>query len=501
MEESGFSITIGGLIAALMRRIVLIISLSVLGAVSAVAVAYSLPPVFRSSATILVESQQIPSDLARSTVTSGTAERLKLIEQRLMTRNNLADIMEQLALYQDSTGATLTQLIQRMRGATRITPISVRSRRGDTDVAAFTISFTDANPQVTARVANEFVSRILEQNVESRRSRATETHSFFKNEVDRLRRELLDLEDQISRFKTQNRDAMPDSLPFRRGQLDELNHREFLMEQQIVALTERERQLNLALTDDAGSLFTREMSPVEGDLQALRREFVQKSAIYSSEHPEIRQLSARIRSLERTVAAETAGSEGEGADGEDAVSQVAARARTEIDSIGVQIETLQSQMTEIGTQREQIQESIRRTPGVETEMNNLDRRYQEVELQYIAAVRKQSEAATGEKLEVSRQAEQFEVIEQAQVPDRPIAPNRPIIAAGGVAGSVAFAFGIALLLELTSKKIHSREDLARLAKIRPIATVPMIRAAGERKRFARQKPSAPLKPQPKRGRA
>lgn len=44
-----------------------------------------LPPVYRSIATILIEEQEIPSDLVRSTVTTFADQRIQVISQRIMT--------------------------------------------------------------------------------------------------------------------------------------------------------------------------------------------------------------------------------------------------------------------------------------------------------------------------------------------------------------------------------------------------------------------------------
>ena len=53
------------------------------------AVAMLWPPTFLSEGKILVQSQQIPVDLVRPTVTATASERLATIEQRVMTRENL----------------------------------------------------------------------------------------------------------------------------------------------------------------------------------------------------------------------------------------------------------------------------------------------------------------------------------------------------------------------------------------------------------------------------
>ncbi len=55
------------------------------GLLTAAAVALFWPPSYRSTATILIEQQELPSDLVRSTVTSVADERVQMIIQRVMT--------------------------------------------------------------------------------------------------------------------------------------------------------------------------------------------------------------------------------------------------------------------------------------------------------------------------------------------------------------------------------------------------------------------------------
>ena len=52
------------------------------------AVAVLLPATYVSEGKILVQSQQIPTELVRPTVTSAAQERIQVIEQRTMTREN-----------------------------------------------------------------------------------------------------------------------------------------------------------------------------------------------------------------------------------------------------------------------------------------------------------------------------------------------------------------------------------------------------------------------------
>ena len=67
--------------------------------------ALALPPTFRSTGTILIEQQEVPTDLVRSTVTSYADQRVQVISQRVMTTQNLLDIMRRHDLYPDLQNA------------------------------------------------------------------------------------------------------------------------------------------------------------------------------------------------------------------------------------------------------------------------------------------------------------------------------------------------------------------------------------------------------------
>ena len=83
------------------RRIVVIVLIAGLGIAASTFFAYILPAVFQSTARILVEGQQIPDELARSTVTQTASQRLDSITQKLMSRPNLIKLIDDLGLYAD----------------------------------------------------------------------------------------------------------------------------------------------------------------------------------------------------------------------------------------------------------------------------------------------------------------------------------------------------------------------------------------------------------------
>ena len=62
-------------------------------------VSYLLPATYKSEGLILIESQEIPSDLIRSTVTSYADQRIEVIKQRIMTTTKVMALVEKYNLY------------------------------------------------------------------------------------------------------------------------------------------------------------------------------------------------------------------------------------------------------------------------------------------------------------------------------------------------------------------------------------------------------------------
>jgi uncharacterized protein involved in exopolysaccharide biosynthesis len=72
----------------------------------AIAVALLVPPVYRSTAMVLIEEPEVPREFIRSTITSFAAERLQVIEKRVMTTQNLISVINKFDLYRDERRTT-----------------------------------------------------------------------------------------------------------------------------------------------------------------------------------------------------------------------------------------------------------------------------------------------------------------------------------------------------------------------------------------------------------
>jgi uncharacterized protein involved in exopolysaccharide biosynthesis len=218
--------------------------------VAGLAVAMLWPPTFLSEGKILVQSQQIPVDLVRPTVTATASERIATIEQRVMTRDNILKIVDKYQLFPNQRGTlSRTDILDLMRTNAVIKPVELDSQRRQNEnfTVAVTVGFTDRQPETATKVANELITLFLNEDARNRTSRATETTKFLEQEVQKLQVELASIDVKISESRRQTPET---ALP---------------------------------------------------QLTALRAELAQKAAVYAPSHPEVRRLKSTIEALEKVT--------------------------------------------------------------------------------------------------------------------------------------------------------------------------------------------------------
>lgn len=460
------------------RRIVIIVLIAGLGTAASTFIAYVLPAVYQSTARILVEGQQIPDELARSTITETASNRLDSITQRLMSRPNLIRLIDELGLYADRPDLSMTEKITLIREATALIPTTQPPRHQV--LSAITIQVTmKGDPELAARTANEFVTLVLNQNAQVRTKRATETLAFFETETERLRGVITALEQEITEFKRENEGALPDNLDFRHEQLNQLTETGLALDRSIFQLQEQRDELEARLATIRDVTVTPATErPERRQLREIETELAQLRTVYAESHRSIQALLAQQAALRLVLPAEEATGGGLSESQQQRETQILRR----IDQLDSQIRQLTAEKAALGDTETEIKESIRRTPDVEITLNAYERRLEDLQDQLEILAGKRAEAETGERLEVNQQAERFEVVENALMPEFPISPNRKKIAAMGAVASAGLALGFAFLLEMLFPAIRSASQMQRQLDLRPVVVIPRIRTRAERRR-------------------
>ena len=146
-------------------------------------------PIYRAEGKILVQSPEIPPDLVHPTITEVANERVQVIQQRLMARDNLMTVVNKFNLFShEREWMSGTELLDLIRSRMAIKPVDLDAQgvRPNNPTIAFTLTFDYEVPSLAARVANEFLTSILSEDASTRTNNAAETTKFLEREVKRL---------------------------------------------------------------------------------------------------------------------------------------------------------------------------------------------------------------------------------------------------------------------------------------------------------------------------
>lgn len=454
-----------------LRRFPYFLMVALLVSAASIIIARALPPTYVSQMRLIVESPQIPGNLAASTVNTTAAEQLQIVEQRLLTRPILLDIAQNFDVLPDQADASPDQIVDTLRRNT-----SIRTNSGRNQASLMTITFEARSGQIAAGVLNEYLTEIQKLDVNYRKERASDTLEFFEQEVERLSDELDKRSARILSFQNENSNALPASLQFRMAQQGTLQANLQQVDQQIFSLkSQREKLLEIyAATGQISTVGQQPQTQAQQQLAQLRNQLDNQLGIYSESSPKIKILQARIARLEEVVATEQA------------TSAASSAAQTGNSTLDLQLAQFDSQISALEDQRvvtekrlDEITQTIDQTPANAITLAELQRDHNNIQAQYNNAVARLASASTGERIEVTSQGQRISVIEYPVVPSAPTKPNRMMIAGGGTAFGLALGVALVVLLELLNQSARRPEDLINKLQVWPIAAIPYVRSRAE----------------------
>ncbi|WP_432472303.1 hypothetical protein [Amphritea sp. HPY] len=451
-------------IAAIARYKIHLIAAVVLLSLISVAVVTAIPAVYRSQAIVLVETQQIPSDLVRSTVTSIAAERIQIIKQRVMTRDRLLEIANKHPSIKANSGTELvSRLVQDMRDniAVELITGSMNKRNKAAATIAFKVSYDALSPGVAQSVANDLVTLFLDENVKARTERASETTEFLQSEADKLQQQLDKTEQAIADYKQQNKDALPEHLNLYIAMLERAQSNRAELQRKI------ESEINQrSLYEVQGGGVAAGSVP---RLVELETEYERLSALYQPSHPDLIALQQEIEQLssapDKTDSSKTSGN-----------SVVAAK----IASANTQIALLRKQLAKADQQIAELEGKIIKIPQVERGLLALNRDYRTVQEQYEQIVGNTMQAKMAESLEQGRKAERFSILEPPLLPDQPYKPDRKKFLGVGLAMSLGIPFGLVILAAFFDKSVRGAAAVEVITNQAPLVVISYIETDDEK---------------------
>ena len=207
------------------RRLFALCTVFVLGCLASLWFAASQQHEYETAEVLQITQPQIAGELAKSTVEGSSARRMQLIEQRLMARGSVLEIIEKFGLYADRDALTQLQKVALLRQSVRITGVAA-AREGFADdgtISVLTITARMPTAEQARQVASEFGRRTIELSVATRIDQARETLSFFAEKEAALADQVAALEDEIAAYRNANDVTLPGTIEFRRAEIAAMN--------------------------------------------------------------------------------------------------------------------------------------------------------------------------------------------------------------------------------------------------------------------------------------
>lgn len=444
------------------RRKIWVIVATLIGLALGVAAVKLIPPTYRSSTQILVESPRVPSEYVRTTVTTSLQERLRTIEQQITSRENLERIILDMGLHSDLVGeGFMDQAVARARKALSI---DVRGNR------VFTIFFRASEPVVAADTANYIADLFIRENLRIRELQARSTSTFLQDELDEMQGQLEEQEAKIASFRLRSAGQLPDQRESNLSAIASLRTRIGINLEAIENVEMRRILLENELSASASS--TAVESP-RTRRQELGLELTRLESLYTERHPDVVRVKRELQALEEQAAASAAATP-------EATLQTDSEAQVRVDAVGLELGRLKGERERLLSDMDLFQQRLEMTPRVEQEMLILTRDYNNIVEAHQSLLSKRLEARLAENMEKQRQSEQFRILERARTPRKPDSPNVAIVLFLATAMGVLSGLGLAYVQEQTDETFHDPEVLAvAFPEIPLLATLPFVKPSVE----------------------
>jgi capsular polysaccharide biosynthesis protein len=381
-------------IAIVKRRILYFVIPFLIIALAGAAIIKLMPKAYQAEGEVLIESPEVAPDLVHPTITDVADERFAVLKRRVLASGNLLAVVEKFNLFpRERRSLSQSQLVDLMRSRIEIKPVAIELH-SNTPAFAFSVAFEYELPDVALKITDEFLTEIMSDDTSRRTDRAAATTSVLEQEVKRL-------------------ESQHDALMVR-----------------IEALKQRPPDRNQAMSEE----ITAQMKA----LAALQADLVQRSSVYSDEHPAVKDLKRKIAALKHTIAAGPAPGAGDS----------------------------QSDKADVTTQALLEQEK-------DLEKNLED------------ANQKLTVARLGESLERNQQAGHLRVIAYPDLPDKPIRPNKLKLLVLAIAAAGAVGAGCVFAAETLDGSIRRSSDLAKVVDKNLIVTIPYLSTVADDRRGRR----------------
>ena len=449
-------------------------------AIGGAALAIFLPPTFRSSARIGIQTPTVAPDMVAARAGLDREERLRAVSQQLLSPVVLERVAREERLIAERP---IEQVVQGLLGRIKVeVPAPIARSQRDPELNAFDIVYLDGSAERAQRVANRLAQVFVDEHSRSREVQAEGTAEFLGEQLRAAQERMSDLESRLRTAKERHMGNLPEqtvanlqTLGGVRTQLESTSQN-LRSEQDRLSLLERQMQSMKEGQYSVASAGTGVLASPQQRVIALQRELDLARSKYTPKHPEVQILEDELNTARADAAAiksqpESARQESLIAD--PAYQQVAAERQQAL----LRIRALQRAETQLRADIARYQQRVEAAPMVEQELASMQREYELERENYGKLSERHGTSLVQEQIARTRGGERFSVLNTAYLPHAPESPNRLrilLMALGlGAALGGAMAFG----REFLDRSIRDPRKLQDEFDVPVLAEIPRIHGA------------------------
>lgn len=436
-----------------------------------VVVSVNLPRYYRSSTTIGIDAQKVPTDFVRNTINSDVVQRLQTISQEILSRTRLQKIVEQYGLYKDKTSLSQEDIIELMRKDISIDVVEDKNAAasGRATLGGFKISYTSTSAQTAQQVTRQLGSLFIEENLKLRQAQAEGTSEFIGQELEKAKKDLDEQETRIKNFKAKYMGSLPEQ---QQANLQMIGQAQAMLQANSDALG-RAQQQKMYLESMQDSMDKQKVPPAKTELQnsliGKRAELAVAEQKYQANHPDLLRLRQEVAVLEeqsKALAKEEQPNDPKTGSSEQTKSQLLI--------LNEEIKLRQQKQTEFEARIRSLQGKVDVLPAIEQQYAEFNRDYKVAQDNYQTLLLKKNASGMAADVEHQAQGEQFRVIDPASLPQKPYKPDLLVLNAGGLALGLLLGSGLAVSQEFRDRTMYNDKDIRYYLPIGLLGTMPLV---------------------------
>ena len=468
-------------------------------------VVMKLPDVYQSTTLIVVKPSTLPTSVVPTSAEDNLTRQLSSISQVVTSRSSLEPLLQKYDLYKAERmrGEPMESVIDTMREDIKV--VLNTSRNDITN--GFDISFRYRDPKITQAVTSELASKYISAQTTNTVASTSAARAFMDNQVNQARDALAEVDKQLLAFKSQHVGNLPSEAEALFNQLAGLREEQKALIGEVGRLQDRRaaaatqlttiREANAIAIEDAAAnltdpkttlawsqLVTRKAA-LQGELTRMKQELRDK-------HPDVIAKQKEIDQVKEQMDQMDAGWKEQIAEKQKKLERRpdvgAKNVEAEMRLIEGEIKRNQALLAKNEQQIGDIVTRINSVPGVEVALGAIERDYQMKKAVLDDLLAQQQKIALGAEAASQQQGEGIEVVDAANLPQKPVAPKRLMLSSLGLAAGLGLGLVLVGIFEgprlLT---IQNTEDARHYTGLPVLLAVPELLTPQEARSLPRRR--------------